>query len=141
MIIQLKKSKKYYFYDLGIRNSLVKNFAPLKKRDDTGVLYESLVFQELKKSIKANVELRFWRTKQGDEVDFIWVEDRMMTPIEVKANAMNDRPPAGLIKFLKNYPKSQVGYVINGQRNEDLAFDGFMIRYRTPDKFKLGGDQ
>ena len=136
---ELKKSKKYYFYDLGIRNSLVKNFAPINNRDDVGVLFESLVFQELKKRMKANTELRFWRTKQGDEVDFLWIEDRIVTPIEVKSNATNDRPPTGIIKFLKNYPKSKVAYVVNGQRNEDVSYDNYIIRYRTPDLFELRG--
>lgn len=134
---ELKKSKKYFFYDLGVRNMLVKNFAPLEGRDDLGVLYESLVFQELKKNMRANVELRFWRTRQGDEVDFIWIEDRKITPIEVKTNAANDRPPSGLVKFMKNYPRCDVAYVVNGQRNEDVDCGGYVLRYRTPEQFEL----
>ena len=134
---ELKKSKKYYFYDVGIRNSLVKNFSPLNERDDRGILFESLVFQELKKKMKANVELRFWRTKQGDEVDFIWVEDRQITPIEVKANATNDRVPSGIVKFLKYYPKCAIAYVVNGTRNEDVKHEHLVIRFRTPEMFEL----
>jgi len=130
---ELKKSKKYYFYDLGIRNSLVKNFAALDTRDDRGVIYESLVFQELKKKLKANVELRFWRTKQGDEIDFLWIEDRIPVPIEVKANAVNDRIPAGIIKFLKNYPKAKIEYVVNHTGTKDVSYFDFTVRYRALD--------
>ena len=132
-----KKSWKYYFYDLGIRNFLVKNFAALDTRDDRGVLYESLVFQELKKKLKANVELRFWRTKQGDEIDFLWIEDRIPVPIEVKANTENDRIPAGIIKFLKNYPKAKIAYVVNATRTEDVAYFDCTIRYRTLKNFEF----
>ena len=127
---ELKKSKKYYFYDLGIRNSLLKNFSRLEEREDTGVIHESTVLSELKFLQTSNVDLRFWRTKQGDEVDFIWIEDRVPIPIEVKTNVENDRVPAGLIKFMKTYPKAKYGYIINNRRSEDIVFDGKIIKYR-----------
>ncbi len=128
---ELKKSKKYYFYDLGIRNSLLKNFSsPLEKRDDFGIILESFVFLELKKLERANVEIRFWRTKAGDEVDFIWIEDRVAVPIEVKGSVENDRIPSGLVKFLKNYPQSKTGYVFNLDKSEDVVIDDRIIKYR-----------
>ena len=130
---ELKKSKKYYFYDNGIRNSLLKNFSPLNSRDDFGVLYESHVFLELKKRQKVNRELRFWRTKQGDEVDFIWIEDRKTIPIEVKSTYKKNTPPKGLIKFLKSYPESPCGYIINKYRTEDWEFEGKTIKLRKFD--------
>lgn len=127
---ELKKSRKYYFYDLGIRNSLLKDFSKIEERSDLGAILESVVFNELKFLQTANVELRFWRTKQGDEVDFIWIENRVPVPIEVKSRVENDRIPAGLLKFMKNYPKSKYGYVINNHRAEDIELDGKIIRYR-----------
>jgi len=38
---ELKKSRKYYFYDLGIRNALLNNFSPLSSRLDVGMLWEN----------------------------------------------------------------------------------------------------
>lgn len=110
---ELKKSRKYYFYDLGIRNSLLKNFATLSQRSDIGVVGESFVLTELKQVQKANIEVRFWRTKQGDEVDFIWLEDRVPIPIEVKTRVSNDRIPKGLLKFIKSYPKAQTAIIVH----------------------------
>ena len=133
---ELKKSKKYYFYDNGIRNSLLKNFARFNLRDDIGALYESHVFLELHKRQKANVELRFWRTKQGDEVDFIWIEDRQTIPIEVKSSYKGNAPPRGLLKFLKTYPESPCGFIINQNRVEDWEFDGLKIKLRKFDCLK-----
>ena len=41
---ELKKSRKIYFYDTGIRNALIRNFNPLSLRQDTGVLWENFWF-------------------------------------------------------------------------------------------------
>lgn len=127
---ELKKSRKYYFYDFGIRNSLLKDFSKIEERSDFGAILESATLKELKILQTANVEIRFWRTKQGDEVDFIWIEDRVPVPIEVKSRVENDRIPAGLLKFMKNYPKSKYGYVINNHRTEDVEIDEKIIKYR-----------
>ena len=128
---ELKKSKKYYFYDNGVRNSLLKNFAPLERRKDVGFLYESHVFLELHARLKANVDIRFWRTKRGDEVDFVWVEDRIPIPIEVKSQASPDRPPNALIKFLNAYSDSPWGMIFNPRHSKDLKFEGKTIKMRT----------
>jgi hypothetical protein len=127
---ELKKSRKYYFYDLGIRNSLLKNFSNFEGREDVGAILESSVLTELKYLQTSNVEIRFWRTKQGDEVDFIWVEDRIPIPIEVKSRVENDRVPPGLLKFMTNYPKAKYGYVINTHKTEDIEVNGKIIKYR-----------
>lgn len=134
---ELKKSKKYYFYDNGIRNSLVKNFQKISLREDKGFLYESFVFLELHKRIKANVDLRFWRTKQGDEVDFIWIEDLVPIPMEVKSDYKDSRPPKSLIKFMKNYPEAPYGIIFNESRNEEIIFqEEYRIKLISFDKLK-----
>lgn len=127
---ELKKSRKYYFYDFGIRNSLLKDFSKIEERCDFGAILESAALKELKILQTANVELQFWRTKQGDEVDFIWIEDRVPVPIEIKSRVENDRVPAGLLKFMKNYSKSNYGYVINNHVTTDVEIDGKIIKYR-----------
>lgn len=43
--------KKIYFYDLGIRNSLLKAFSPLSLRGDVGVLFENFFIAERQKRI------------------------------------------------------------------------------------------
>jgi len=128
---ELKKSRKYYYYDIGVRNSLVKNFKLPKNRKDKGFIYESYVFLELHKKLKANIDLRFWRTKQGDEVDFVWIEDLVPIPIEVKSQYTDINPPKSLIKFMKNYPEAPYGIIFNEDRNEDTTYMDYKIRYRT----------
>jgi predicted AAA+ superfamily ATPase len=86
---ELKKSKKIYFYDNGIRNALIKNFAPLQLRQDVGALWENFFISE---RIKYNHYHRnfanyyFWRTTQQQEIDFIEESDGLFTAFEMKWN-------------------------------------------------------
>lgn len=115
---ELKKSKKYYLYDLGIRNSLLKDFKLPMDRNDVGIIRETNVLHELKVQQRANVEIRFWATKQQDEVDFLWIEDRMPIPIEVKSKMKNQRVPSGILKFFRCYPNTKKAFVICEDREE-----------------------
>ncbi len=81
----LKKAKKIYFMDTGFRNYLIKNFNEnIDLRGDSGLLYETFVFNEIYKRIKINQELYFFRTKQGSEIDFILKQDEELLLLEVK---------------------------------------------------------
>ncbi len=117
---ELKKSRKYYFYDLGIRNAILKNFEyDLEKRKDKGILYESLVFLNLLPQLSANTSLFFWRTKQKAEVDFIKMVNRKPVPIEVKSGWKQMAVPDGIKIFFDRYTDVQKGYVIfEGQEGE-----------------------
>lgn len=71
---ELKKSRKIYFYDLGIRNSIIKNFNPVELRNDVGALWENFLIVErmkFKNNLKMSSDNYFWRTVQKQEIDFI----------------------------------------------------------------------
>lgn len=86
---ELKKSKKIYFYDNGIRNAILQNFAPLAMRQDTGALWENFFISE---RIKANhyngnyAKPYFWRTTQQQEIDYIEEGDGAFYAFEMKWN-------------------------------------------------------
>ncbi|MDD9897797.1 MAG: ATP-binding protein [Candidatus Melainabacteria bacterium] len=109
---ELKKTHKYYLYDHGIRNSLVKDFSAVARRKDQGHIWESYVYHYLLSIQEANNEIRYWRTSSGNEVDFIWLEDRVPTPLEVKTKIEEDEIPSGLKSFLEGYPKSKCAVVV-----------------------------
>jgi len=58
-------------------------------------------------------EIRFWRTKDGKEVDFIYIRNREPFPVEVKSTAKPDNLPAGLSSFLNRYPQTTRAFVMN----------------------------
>lgn len=86
---ELKKGKKIYFYDNGIRNAILQNFAPLSLRQDTGALWENFIISE---RIKANhyagryVNSYFWRTTQQQEIDYVEESDGRFSVFEMKWN-------------------------------------------------------
>jgi hypothetical protein len=74
---EVTKKSKYYFWDNGIRNAVIKNFNNLDTRDDVGALWENyLVSERLKKQEYRRIYANnyFWRTWEGQEID--WVEER-----------------------------------------------------------------
>jgi hypothetical protein len=131
---ELKKSCKTFLYDLGIRNVLLKDFSETQRKD-YGVILESFVFLKLQAVLKPNMEIKFWRTKDGGEVDFILLKDRKPIPIEVKATVEKDEIPLGLKRFLTRYPAVSSAYVINGFVNGQLSLGKCRIHYLTFERF------
>ena len=86
---ELKLSKKVYFYDNGIRNAILNNFAPISLRQDVGALWENFFISE---RLKANhyagryVNSYFWRTSKQQEIDYIEECNGEFTLFEMKWN-------------------------------------------------------
>lgn len=103
---ELKKSKKIYFYDNGIRNAILQNFAPLALRQDVGALWENFVISERVKANHYNqryVKSYFWRTTTQQEIDYIEECDGTFEVFEMKWNPK--RANANIPKqFINNYP-------------------------------------
>jgi predicted AAA+ superfamily ATPase len=86
---EIKKGKKIYFYDNGIRNALISNFAPIEMRQDAGALWENFMISErIKRNAYCNdySQLFFWRTKQQQEIDLIEEKDGQLFAYEFKLN-------------------------------------------------------
>ena len=96
---EIIRNPKAYFEDTGMRNFLVKNMTlDLPVRTDTGLLVENFVYNELSQRVDIFTEIKYWRTKNGTEVDFVLVKDQQLLPIEVKSGAYNNLPK-NLISF------------------------------------------
>lgn len=93
---ELAKSKKYYFYDLGIRNALINQFFPLGSRVDVGSLWENFIFVErCKKNEYAGrfCEYFFWRNYQAAEVDLIEADGFSLKSWEIKWGSKKYKTP------------------------------------------------
>ena len=110
---ELKKSKKIYFYDNGIRNAVIQNFAPLSMRNDVGALWENFFISERIKSNEYGgryAKSYFWRTTQQQEIDYIEEADGQFTVFEMKWNPRKKTTPLPAA-FLKTYPVAQEAVV------------------------------
>jgi len=84
---ELKKGKKIYFYDCGIRNAILGNFAPLINRTDVGALWENFFLVERMKyqaNRGAEAKFYFWRTTAQQEIDFIEESEGQLRAFECK---------------------------------------------------------
>jgi len=78
---ELTKMPKCYYMDMGLRNFFVSSFESFKTRKDNGQLLENACFRQL---LDSNIyeNIKFWRTVQGNEVDFI-VNDKIAYEVKV----------------------------------------------------------
>lgn len=102
---ELKKSRKIYFYDNGVRNALIGDFKPLALRQDVGALWENYLISERLKHNKCSSfygKSYFWRTTQQQEIDYIEDTDGMLKTFEFKWNT--NKKPKLTPTFANNYP-------------------------------------
>jgi predicted AAA+ superfamily ATPase len=102
---ELKKSRKIYFYDNGIRNALISNFNPLNLRADKGALWENYLVSERMKYLQYNeiyANRYFWRTQQQQEIDYIEERDGILHAFEIKWKTTSK--PRIPLTFANAYP-------------------------------------
>ena len=96
---EITKSRRYYFYDNGIRNGLVSNFNALSLRSDVGGLWENYVLAErLKYNLYTGrlAESSFWRTYDRQEIDLVEEWGGHVSAAEVKWSPRSEaRAPRG----------------------------------------------
>ena len=105
---ELKKGKKYYFYDNGVRNVIINNFNPINLRQDKGALWENFLMSERKKFIhyhKIYSNQYFWRTHDRAEIDYI--EER-----EGKLFAYEFKWKGGKARFPKSFQAAYPNHVL-----------------------------
>ncbi|WP_363331088.1 ATP-binding protein [Cecembia sp.] len=86
---ELKKGKKIYFYDCGVRNAILGNFTGIDKRSDAGGLWENFFLVERMKYLSyESMDFRhyFWRTTAQQEIDFIEESEGELLALECKWN-------------------------------------------------------
>ncbi|MFN2356021.1 MAG: DUF4143 domain-containing protein, partial [Desulfopila sp.] len=110
---EIKKGKKIYFLDNGIRNAVIGNFLPLSSRTDIGALWENyLVSERIKLMSNAGRYSSgyFWRTTQQQEVDYIEEQGQKLSAFEFKWNTGKKRirfPKT----FLTGYPEAETAVI------------------------------
>lgn len=103
---EVSKSKKWYFFDNGIRNALIGNFQALAIRNDKGALWEQYFINERYKKLSYEQRITsryFWRTYDQQEIDLIEVENTKIIAFECKWKPKEAKVP---IAFAKGYSEA-----------------------------------
>ncbi|MEY3100015.1 MAG: hypothetical protein RIS63_914 [Bacteroidota bacterium] len=123
---EIKAKKKYYFYDNGIRNAVIGNFAALQMRNDIGALWENFLIAEKKKANhyqRLHTNSYFWRTTAQQEVDYIEEIDGQITAFEFKWN------PKAKFRISKTFLNAYDTNVIKVDRSN---FRSFLSQQEAP---------
>lgn len=108
---EIRKLRKIYFFDNGIRNALIDSFHDLSLRTDVGALFENFMMSERYKLMSASNEYfsrYFWRTYDQREIDYIEEINGVLSGYEFKWKEDRYSPPKA---FLDLYPKTKVTLV------------------------------
>ena len=112
---ELKKGKKVYFCDNGVRNAIIGDFSPMVARpsQDGGALWENFFFMERVKlhSIRNDfTDMYFWRTTSNNphELDFHEVKNERIRAFECKLSSSAKARPG---KFTTAYPDAPIDTV------------------------------
>jgi predicted AAA+ superfamily ATPase len=106
------KTPRYYFWDNGIRNTLISNLNPIHIRNDSGQLWENYCIAERQKFLSFNritSNKFFWRTYTQKEIDYLEEREGTLYAYEMKYSGRTVKAPAS---FIQHYPAS-VFYEIN----------------------------
>jgi predicted AAA+ superfamily ATPase len=111
---EISKSNRWYFYDNGIRNALIRNYNPLSMRSDAGQLWENYLMSERLKVnhyLKRRVNSYFWRTYDQQEIDLVEEKAEELFAYEFKWNKNTTRIPAA---WRKTYTDSTFELIHKG---------------------------
>lgn len=120
---EIKKGKKVYFYDTGIRNAIIGNFLPLNSRTDIGALWENYIISErIKYNQNKEIDLNsyFWRTTQQQEIDYIEENFNGLSAFEFK---WNPNKKGFLSKTFKNAYQVKIFDIISPENIERFLLD------------------
>lgn len=115
---ELRKLRKIYFFDNGVRNALINNFNSLDRRNDAGQLWENFIISERVK-INSNhgndYNMYFWRTHDKKEIDYLEEKNGKLYGYEIKLGSGRS---SGVKLFLDTYPDSEFKVIKKDNYNE-----------------------
>ena len=121
---EIIKQPKLYFIDTGLRNAIANDFA--LRIESRGKLFENYVFSEL---IKAGIELNFWQSKSGAEVDFVAKVGNEIIPVEVKLKENDLRVERSMQSFIDEYAPSRGFIVFREGKIGEIEKHGCKIKF------------
>jgi uncharacterized protein len=118
---ELKRGKKYYFYDNGIRNAVISNYSQIDLRTDKGALWENFIISERKKMNAYNDNYGntyFWRTHDQAEIDYIEEIDGTINVYEMKYKDQKFKIPSS---FIGAYPQHIIHPLVSKSNFESFV--------------------
>jgi len=123
----ISKAPKFYLFDVGVAGAISKRIIVEEKGEMFGNAFEHFIYLEMlahSSYHEIDYEINFWRTKSGQEVDFVLGSGEVA--VEVKSTAMVDKRVLRPMKsFIELYNPRQAIVVCN--ESEERIHSGVRI--------------
>lgn len=116
---ELKKTRKIYFYDNGLRNAIINQFNPLGMRNDVGALWENfMIVERMKRNAYTNyhTNIYFWRNKNQQEIDYVEENNGKIDVFEFKWSSAKVKFPN---EFVNAYQPAET-LVVSKENYQDF---------------------
>lgn len=126
---QLSSHPKFYLFDVGVANFIAKREIKEMKGADAGKAFEHYVFTELqgyKKLKKQDLDINYWRTKSGHEVDFVLNEGQIAIECKI-SNHIQKKDLTSLIAFAKEFPESELSLVCTEEKRRVMTHENLKV--------------
>ncbi len=127
---ELVKAPSYYYRDLGLRNFNLQRTGKIRHLSEDGFLFQNFIFLQLYEHFHSVTQpVKYWRTQQKTEIDFILERGVKPLPIEVKSSALS-RPTLAraLRSFIQQYQPEEA-WVINLRLRHEMKIDQTRVRF------------
>lgn len=117
---EISKSRKYYFWDNGVKNALQREWVISDTRSDISVLWENWIMAEIFKQSRTfnrQEDLFFWRSRNSSTVDLVVKQGSKLHPFNIRYNPTHHRPSAAFsnqynIDSVTIHPKNFLHYLL-----------------------------
>jgi len=135
LIKEIKKSSSPYFTDIGMMNYAAGKFGNLANSEDLGFVFQNFIYNELRLKVSTNTEIKFWRTTDKAEVDFVVDKITETIPVEIKFKHLKkDNVTRSLRSYINKY-SPHVAYIINLSYNKEIKIGKTVVKFIPYTKF------
>lgn len=128
---EITKSPVIYFNDLGLRNYIIWFMWILQDNMNLWFIFENFVYQILENQVKnTNTQIKFWRTLDKAEVDFVLDYWNNILPIEIKySNFKKPEITKSFRSFIEKYSPKEA-WIINKNLKQEIILNETKIYFR-----------
>jgi predicted AAA+ superfamily ATPase len=116
---EIIKMPKVFTLDTGLQNCLLNNYQPLALRTNIGNFWETAYYKYLLENNNID-NVYFWRTTDGNEIDFILPDNPLAIEVKYNKSAINEKKYK---KFVTEYPDIPLKFKYFQPFSEDFFRD------------------
>jgi predicted AAA+ superfamily ATPase len=124
----ITRAAKFYLFDVGVAGAITDRRIPEARGEQFGKALEHFILMELAAHAaytELDYRIRFWRTKSGQEVDFVLGDGEVA--IEVNGSSRIDRTDLKGLKAFADDHKPKHSFVVCTEDQPRLTDDGIRI--------------